>query len=135
MDTVYNDETNGLFIQTFKFVNAGVLFAVYQESKTALSMKQGVDLLEKALGKGILNKYVHILLTDRGSEFSAADAMETSADGTGRTRVFYCDPMQSLFAPKSVPMIIFNPYLPLVSQTQLMTCLASSVISISVNPL
>ena len=124
MDTVYNDETNGLFIQTFKFVNAGVLFAVYQESKTALSMKQGVDLLE-----------VHILLTDRGSEFSAADAMETSADGTRRTRVFYCDPMQSLFAPKSVPMIIFNPYLPLVSQTQLMTCLASSVISISVNPL
>ena len=95
MDTVYNDETNGPFIQTFKFVNAGVMFAVYQESKTALSMKQGVDLLEKALGKEIFNKYVHVLLTDRGSEFSAADAMETSDDGTRRTRVFYCDPMQS----------------------------------------
>jgi IS30 family transposase len=95
MDTVYNDETNGPFIQTFKFVNAGVMFAVYQESKTTLSMKQGVDLLEKALGKEIFNKYVHVLLTDRGSEFSAADAMETSDDGTRRTRVFYCDPMQS----------------------------------------
>jgi IS30 family transposase len=71
------------------------MFAVYQESKTALSMKQGVDLLEKALGKEIFNKYVHVLLTDRGSEFSAADAMETSDDGTRRTRVFYCDPMQS----------------------------------------
>ena len=95
MDTVYNDETNGPFIQTFKFVSAGVLFAVYQETKTALSMKQGVDLLEQILGKEIFYKYVHVLLTDRGSEFTAADAMETSIDGTRRTRVFYCDPMQS----------------------------------------
>ena len=95
MDTVYNDETNGPFIQTFKFVSAGVLFAVYQETKTALSMKQGVDLLEQILGKEIFCKYVHVLLTDRGSEFTAADAMETSIDGTRRTRVFYCDPMQS----------------------------------------
>ena len=95
MDTVYNEETNGPFIQTFKFINAGVLFAVYQESKTALSMKQGVDLLEMILGKELFCKYVNVLLTDRGPEFSAAEAIETSADGTRRTRVFYCDPMQS----------------------------------------
>lgn len=95
MDTVYNDETNGPFIQTFKFVNAGVLFAVYQETKTALSMKEGVDLLERILGREVFRKYVHVLLTDRGSEFSAAESMETFADGTRRTRVFYCDPMQS----------------------------------------
>lgn len=95
MDTVYNDETNGPFIQTFKFVNAGVLFAIYHEEKTALSMKQGVDLLEEVLGTELFRKYVHILLTDRGSEFSAAKEMETGADGTRRTRVFYCDPMQS----------------------------------------
>ena len=95
MDTVYNDETEGPFVQTFKFIGPGVLFAVYQETKTALSMKQGVDLLEKILGREVFRKYVNILLTDRGSEFSAAEAMETSADGTRRTRVFYCDPMQS----------------------------------------
>lgn len=95
MDTVYNDDTNGPFIQTFKFVNAGILFAVYQETKTSLSMKQGVDLLESILGKEIFRKYVHVLLTDRGTEFSAADAIETSSDETRRTRVFYCDPMQS----------------------------------------
>ena len=95
MDTVYNDETNGPFIQTFKFVNAGVLFAIFQDSKTAVSMKQGVDLLESVLGAQVFRKYVHVLLTDRGSEFTAADAMETSTDGTRRTRVFYCDPMQS----------------------------------------
>lgn len=95
MDTVYNDETNGPFIQTFKFVNAGVLFAVIHSDKTAESMKQGVDLLASILGTEVFRKYVHVLLTDRGSEFAYADAMETDPDGTRRTRVFYCDPMQS----------------------------------------
>lgn len=95
MDTVYNDETGGPFIQTFKFINSGVLFAIYHKNKTAQSMKEGVDLLESILGTDLFRKYVHVLLTDRGSEFTAADAMETASDGTRRTRVFYCDPMQS----------------------------------------
>lgn len=95
MDTVYNDESNGPFIQTFKFINTGLLFALYHEKKNALSMKEGVDLLEEILGTDVFRKYVHVLLTDRGSEFSCADGMETSSDGTRRTRVFYCDPMQS----------------------------------------
>ena len=95
MDTVYNDETNGPFIQTFKFVNTGVLFAVIHGDKTSESMKQGVDLLESILGTEVFRKYVHVLLTDRGCEFTYADAMETAPDGTRRTRVFYCDPMQS----------------------------------------
>lgn len=58
-------------------------------------MKNGVDLLESVLGTELFRKYVHVLLTDRGSEFTAADDMEMSSDGTRRTRVFYCDPMQS----------------------------------------
>lgn len=95
MDTVYNDETNGPFIQTFKFVRAGILFALYHTEKTALAMKHGVDLLESILGKALFQKYVHVLLSDRGSEFSAAEAMENSVDGSRRTRVFYCAPMQS----------------------------------------
>lgn len=95
MDTVYNNESTGPFLQTFKFVNAGVLFAVLHDSKTALSMKNGIDLLEAVLGPEIFRQYVHVLLTDRGSEFSATDAMESSADGTRRTRVFFCDPMRA----------------------------------------
>ena len=58
-------------------------------------MKQGVDLLESILGPRLFRKYVHVLLTDRGTEFSDADGMETAADGSRRTRVYYCDPMQS----------------------------------------
>lgn len=95
MDTVYNDETNGPFIQTFKFVNTGVLFGIYHNAKTSQAMKEGVDLPESVLGTDLFRKYVHVLLTDRGSEFTAADDMETSSDGTRRIRVFYCDPMQS----------------------------------------
>lgn len=95
MDTVYNDETNGPFLQTFKFVRAGIILALYRDAKTAVSMKEGVDLLESILGTELFRKYVHVLLTDRGTEFSAAEAMEISSDGTRRTRVFYCDPMQS----------------------------------------
>ena len=95
MDTVYNNESKGPFLQTFKFVKAGLLFAIYHEEKTAIAMKNGVDLMESILGQTLFRKYVHILLTDRGSEFSAAEAMEYSSDGTRRTRVYYCDPMQS----------------------------------------
>lgn len=94
MDTVYNDESNGPFIQTFKFIHLGVIFAIFHENKTAISMKNGVDLLEKVLGDDF-KKHVHVLLTDRGSEFSAADAIEQSLDGTRRTRLFYCDPMRA----------------------------------------
>ena len=39
--------------------------------------------------------HINVLLTDRGSEFYSADELETSSNGTRRTRVFYCDPMQS----------------------------------------
>ena len=95
MDTVYNDSTNGPFIQTFKFLKTGILFGLLHQEKTAAAMLSGVNTLEELLTPAVFRKYAHILLTDRGTEFSAADNMETSSDGTVRTRVFYCDPMQS----------------------------------------
>ena len=95
MDTVYNDESCGPFIQTFKFVKTGLLFAFLQEEKTASAMLSGVSLLEEVLGSQLFRKYVHVLLTDRGSECSTAQAMAIAADGSRRTRVFFCDPMQS----------------------------------------
>lgn len=95
MDTVYNDETNGPFLQTFKFLQCGILFALLHEEKTTKAMTDGVLLLEQILGEDVFRKYVHVLLTDRGTEFSAAEAMETDSDGVIRTRVFYCDPMMA----------------------------------------
>lgn len=37
----------------------------------------------------------HVLKTDRGSEFVLADEIEMRPDETRRTRLYYCDPMQS----------------------------------------
>lgn len=95
MDTVYNDGSNGPFIQTFKFIGTGILIGIYHETKTAADMVEGLDQIDKALGAPVFEKYAQVLLTDRGSEFSDADGLELRNDGTKRTRVFYCDPMQS----------------------------------------
>lgn len=95
MDTVYNDETNGPFIQTFKFMKTSLLFAVLHDRKLSENMVMGVNLLEAILGKELFEKHVQVLLTDRGPEFSNPDAMEKGTDSTIRTRVFYCDPMRS----------------------------------------
>lgn len=95
MDTVYNDVTNGPFIQTFKFIGLGLLLAVYHDTKTAEDMVNGISILDTALGAALFNTYAEVLLTDRGGEFSAAQSMEIRPDGTRRTRVFYCEPMQS----------------------------------------
>ena len=95
MDTVYNDETNGPFIQTFKFLETNLLLALLHDRKTAQEMKHGIDLLEHTLGVQVFRKFFPVLLTDRGTEFTDPDGMEASPDGCRRTRVFYCDPQRS----------------------------------------
>lgn len=94
-DTVYNDVSNGPFIQTFKFIKYSFLFALYHEKKDAQSMKEGFDALEDILGKDIFRTEVHICLLDRGSEFTDAEGIEKGKNGLLRTHVFYCDPMRS----------------------------------------
>lgn len=95
MDTVYNDVINGPFIQTFKFIGLGLLFGIYHDTKTAQDMVDGIQILDDALGTTLFQTYAEILLTDRGGEFTAADKAEIRTDGTRRTRLYYCDPMQS----------------------------------------
>ena len=95
MDTVYNDESNGPFVQTFKFMSAGVMIGILHSKKTAENMTGGIDMLERILGRDVFGRYCSVILTDRGSEFSNADGIERSRDGNVRTRIFYCDPMRS----------------------------------------
>ena len=95
MDTVYNDGTNGPFIQTFKFIRYGLLICIYHEKKTSESMYNGILLLETILGRELFEQEVEVLITDRGSEFVLADKIEKRDDGTIRTHIFYCDPMAS----------------------------------------
>ena len=95
MDTVYNNGSTGPFMQTFKFLDYSFMFIVYQEEKTAKSMVEGVDLLEKILGENLFSEEVAIIKTDRGSEFCDAEGFEKEENESRRTRIFYCDPMAS----------------------------------------
>lgn len=95
MDTVYNDVSNGPFMQTFRFLRYHFTLIVYHEARTAEEMYKGVLFLEEILGVELFDQEVNVIKTDRGSEFSMADAIEMREDGTRRTRVFYCDPMRS----------------------------------------
>ncbi len=94
MDTVYNDETNGPFIQTFHFVEWNVMIGIYHEKKTAENMKKGVLLLFNVLGEDDFQNHVQVILTDRGSEFTCADAIESTG-----CKIFFCDPMCSWQKP------------------------------------
>lgn len=95
MDTVYNNGSTGPFMQTFKFLDYSFMFIVYQEEKTAKSMVEGVDLLEKILGEDLFSEEVAIIKTDRGSEFCDSEGFEKEENESRRTRIFYCDPMAS----------------------------------------
>lgn len=95
MDTVYNNGSTGPFMQTFKFLDYSFMFIVYQEEKTAKSMVEGVDFLEKILGEDLFSEEVAIIKTDRGSEFCNAEGFEKEENESRRTRIFYCDPMAS----------------------------------------
>jgi len=57
-------------------------------------MLYGVNLLESILGRDSFMQECSVILTDRGTEFSKAEEMEM-VDELRRTRVFYCDPIQS----------------------------------------
>ena len=95
MDTVYNNGSTGPFMQTFKFLDYSFMFIVYQEEKTAKSMVEGVNFLEKILGEDLFSEEVAIIKTDRGSEFCDAEGFEKEENESRRTRIFYCDPMAS----------------------------------------
>lgn len=94
MDTVYNDISNGPFMQTFQFVKQHFMKGVFHDTKTADDMYEGVKLIYNQLGKKNFKKLVQVILTDRGSEFTCADRIEALG-----CKIFYCDPMCSWQKP------------------------------------
>lgn len=94
MDTVYNDVTNGPFIQTFQFTKYNLMVGIYHKEKNAKSMYEGVKIVHNLLGHDLFKKYLAIILTDRGSEFTMANEIESLG-----SKIFYCDPMASWQKP------------------------------------
>ena len=104
MDTVYNvqkdPETEKYipvppYIQTFKFVQYGFLFALYHDVFSAEEMRKGVDRLESLLSPPLFRACIPTILTDRGTEFvNCVEDIEKN-NGDLRTRVFFCDPQSA----------------------------------------
>jgi IS30 family transposase len=90
MDTVYNDISNGPFIQTFFIVKLKIFISLYHNHLSAQSMLNGIRYIKVCLGDILFNKLFGVIITDRGAEFSLADDIESLG-----TNIFYCDPMAS----------------------------------------
>lgn len=93
MDTVIGCEGSHKVFLTLYFRCCKLMLIYLLPDKTTASVKKVFDSLEKALGTLMFCQLFPLILTDRGTEFSNPDALETSADGTIRTSIYYCDPM------------------------------------------
>lgn len=99
MDTVYNNQL-GPYIQTFIFENTSFMIGILHKDKTADSMSESLNKFQNKLTDEEYNKLFSILLTDRGSEFAKPQQFEINiSTGEIRSKIFYCDPMQSSQKP------------------------------------
>ena len=58
-----------------------------------------INFVYEAMGYTRFNKYLGVLLTDRGPEFNDYEGIEFDEDGVRRCRLFYCDSGQSTQKP------------------------------------
>lgn len=58
-----------------------------------------IDFVYKAMGEEKFNKYLGVLLTDRGPEFNDYRGIEFGEDNIRRCHLFYCDSGQSTQKP------------------------------------
>lgn len=99
MDTVYNSQS-GPYIQTFIFENTSFMIGILHKNKTADSMSESLNNFQDKLSDKEYKSLFSILLTDRGTEFAKPQQFEINMDtGEIRSKIFYCDPMQSSQKP------------------------------------
>lgn len=99
MDTVYNHQS-GPYIQTFIFENTSFMIGILHENKTADSMSNALNRFQYKLSDEEYQKLFTLLLTDRGTEFGKPQQFEINMDtGEIRSKIFYCDPLQSSQKP------------------------------------
>ena len=91
MDSVLGSQEGVKVLLTLFFPRAQLLLCRIRDYNTARSALDAIDALEGLLGEDAFRRLFPVLLTDNGSEFSDPSALERGR----RTRVFYCDPLQS----------------------------------------
>ena len=85
----------GVCILTLHWPRAGFMIGILIPNKCAESVVAVFDRLYAELGTELFARLFPVILTDRGTEFSFPSRIEECEDGTKRTRVFFCDPMNS----------------------------------------
>lgn len=76
---------------TIHFVKAELMLAFLREHNDSASVTEIFNFLYDGLGHEEFTRLFPVCLADNGAEFSNPLAIEYAADGTRRTRVFYCD--------------------------------------------
>ena len=85
----------GVCLLTLHWLNAGFMVGILIPNKCAENVVAVFDRLYAELGPELFAKLFPVILTDRGTEFSYPSRIEECEDGTRRTWVFFCDPMNS----------------------------------------
>ena len=85
----------GVCLLTLHWLNAGFMVGILIPNKCAANVVEVFDRLYAELGPELFARLFPVILTDRGTEFSYPSRIEECEDGTKRTRVFFCDPMNS----------------------------------------
>ena len=85
----------GVCLLTLHWLNAGFMVGILIPNKCAAGVVAVFDRLYAELGPELFATLFPVILTDRGTEFSYPSRIEACEDGTKRTRVFFCDPMNS----------------------------------------
>ena len=85
----------GVCLLTLHWLNAAFMVGILIPNKCAENVVAVFDRLYEELGPELFKRLFPVILTDRGTEFSYPSRIEECEDGTKRTRVFFCDPMNS----------------------------------------
>lgn len=93
MDTVIGRKGGGeKCLLTVCFPHSELMLAFLRDANTARSVSDIFDGLKRKLEFNMFEELFPLILTDRGSEFSAPSAIETDEDGMQTwTKVFFCD--------------------------------------------
>jgi|LFRM01.1.fsa_nt_gb IS30 family transposase len=85
----------GKCLLTIHFVESALMLGILIPNKCAANVVAVFDRLYSELGPELFARLFPVILTDRGTEFSNPTRIETAPDGSRRTNVFFCDPMNS----------------------------------------
>jgi IS30 family transposase len=99
MDTVLGGRSAGKVLLTMMFKSCDFMLAFLRERNTSKSVIDRFNILYELLGAERFKTLFPVILTDNGSEFSNPNALEFDAEGSRRTRIFYCDPNASFQKP------------------------------------